>query len=103
MTNGNENTSPLSRNFRFSKQVTVIEPTMFNVCDYWFSKDPGRVRVLRPDTLGQILSYGNVQSSSRVLVVDDSGGLIIAAVLERLGGKVDAEILTDRFLKWYLY
>ncbi|KAF9515041.1 hypothetical protein BS47DRAFT_1372154 [Hydnum rufescens UP504] len=80
---------------KFSKQVTVIEPTMFNVCDYWFSKDPGRVRVLRPDTLGQILSYGNVQSSSRVLVVDDSGGLIIAAVLERLGGKGRVVAISD--------
>lgn len=72
---------------------------MFNVCDYWFSKDPGRVRVLRPDTLGQILSYANVQSSSRVLIVDDSGGLIIAAVLERLGGKMGLLFLIDLFLR----
>jgi len=36
-----------------------------------------------------------VQSSSRVLVVDDSGGLIIAAVLERLGGKGRVVAISD--------
>lgn len=59
---------------------------MFNVCDYWFRKDPQRVRFLRPDALSQVVTLGNIYPGQRFIVVDDTGGLILAAVLDRLGG-----------------
>lgn len=59
---------------------------MFNVCDYWFTKDPHRVRFMRPDALAQMVTLANVHPGRRFLVVDDTGGLILAAVLDRLGG-----------------
>lgn len=43
-------------------------------------------RGLRVDTLSQILSLANVRSNSKVLVVDDTQGLIVSAVAERMGG-----------------
>jgi tRNA (adenine58-N1)-methyltransferase non-catalytic subunit len=71
---------------RFSKFFTVLEPTLFNISDYWFSKDQNRIRDLRIDTLSQMLSMGNVHPGGRYLVVDGVAGLLVAAVLERLGG-----------------
>lgn len=40
------------------------------------------------DTLAQILTYGNVHAFTNVAVVDTCSGLVVGAVLERLGGIV---------------
>lgn len=42
---------------------------------------------LRGDSLGQILTYGNVRSGITVGVVDSCQGLVMGAVLERMGGE----------------
>ncbi|KAF8314352.1 Gcd10p-domain-containing protein [Cantharellus anzutake] len=80
---------------KFAKRVTIIEPTIFNVCDYWFTRDPSRVRDMRPDTLSQIISMANVQSGSRIIIVDDTGGLILAAALDRMGGSGTVVAISD--------
>jgi tRNA (adenine58-N1)-methyltransferase non-catalytic subunit len=66
-----------------------MEPSLFNVCDYWFTKDQNRIRDLRVDTLSQMLSMGNIHPGGRYIVVDDVAGLLVAALLERLGGQKD--------------
>jgi tRNA (adenine-N(1)-)-methyltransferase non-catalytic subunit len=63
---------------------------MFNVCQYWFDKDPNRVLFLRPDALAQMITLANVRSGRRFLIVDGSGGLILAAVLDRLAGMLSS-------------
>lgn len=60
---------------------------MFNICQYWFDKDPNRVLFLRPDSLAQMITFANVRSGQRFIIVDGSGGLILAAVLDRLEGR----------------
>ncbi|EJD03817.1 Gcd10p-domain-containing protein [Fomitiporia mediterranea MF3/22] len=77
---------------KFAKTFTTIEPTLHNVCDYWFNKDRSRIREIRPDTLAQMLNYAGVRPSGRYLVVDEASGLLVSAVLERLGG--EGKILT---------
>lgn len=47
----------------------------------------GICRNIRMDTLAQILTYGNVHAFTNVAVVDTCSGLVVGAVLERLGGK----------------
>lgn len=44
------------------------------------------LRHLRIDTLSQLLSISNVHPNSKMLVVDDTQGLIVSAMLERMGG-----------------
>jgi tRNA (adenine-N(1)-)-methyltransferase non-catalytic subunit len=44
------------------------------------------IRDMRIDTLSQILSLGNVRAYTKMLVVDDTQGLVITGVMERLGG-----------------
>jgi tRNA (adenine-N(1)-)-methyltransferase non-catalytic subunit len=74
------------RRLRFSKNFTVIEPTLHNVAEYWFTKDQNRIRDLRSDTLSQMLHLANVQPGGRYLAVDDVSGLLVAAILDRLHG-----------------
>lgn len=71
---------------KYLKYVIPLPPTVHNLCEYWWNLEPRRIRDLRPDTLAQILAVGNVRPGSRVLVVDDTSGLLTAAVIERLGG-----------------
>jgi len=80
---------------KYAKKITAIEPTLFNVCSYWFIKDPSRVRDIRPDTLAQMMTLANVRPGARYIVVDDAGGLVIAAVMERLGGQGKVMAISD--------
>ncbi|EJF67268.1 Gcd10p-domain-containing protein [Dichomitus squalens LYAD-421 SS1] len=75
------------KEMKYSKSFSVIEPTMFNVCEYWFHKDQNRLRDIRPDALAQILNLANVRPGGRYLVVDDASGVVVSAVLDRLGGQ----------------
>jgi tRNA (adenine58-N1)-methyltransferase non-catalytic subunit len=72
--------------FRYSKYFTTVEPTLFNVCEYWFNKDQNRIRGLRSDTLSQLLNLANIRPGGRYLAVDDASGLVVSAILERMGG-----------------
>lgn len=72
--------------FRYSKTFSTIEPTLFNVCEYWFNKDQNRLQDLRIDSLSQILNLANIRPGGRYLAVDDVSGMLVAGILERLGG-----------------
>jgi tRNA (adenine-N(1)-)-methyltransferase non-catalytic subunit len=66
---------------------TCIDPTIHNLSQYLFENHHFAVRGLRPDTLSQMLSLSNVRPGWKGIVIDDIGGLLVAAVLVRLGGK----------------
>ncbi|TFK41846.1 Gcd10p family-domain-containing protein [Crucibulum laeve] len=72
---------------KYSKSFTTIEPTLFNVCEYWFNKDQNRIRDLRADTLSQMLNLANIRPGGRYLVVDDASGMVVSGILERMGGE----------------
>lgn len=71
---------------KYSKTFTTIEPTLFNVCEYWFKKDQSRLRDIRCDTLSQMLHLASVRPGGRYIVVDDASGILVAGVLDRLSG-----------------
>ncbi|KAG0700659.1 Gcd10p-domain-containing protein [Suillus ampliporus] len=72
---------------KYSKAFSTVEPTIYNVCDHWFKKDQNRIRDIRPDTLSQILNMANVRPGGRYIAVDEASGLLVSAILERLGGE----------------
>ncbi|KJA28350.1 hypothetical protein HYPSUDRAFT_33713 [Hypholoma sublateritium FD-334 SS-4] len=72
---------------KYSKIFTTIEPTLFNVCEYWFTKDQTRLRDLRIDSLAQMLNLANIRPGGRYLAVDDASGIVVAGILERMGGE----------------
>ncbi|CAG5136895.1 unnamed protein product [Candidula unifasciata] len=65
---------------------TVLRPTPRLVMEI-FSKEPGKICNLRPDTLSQLLNYGNVMYGSNVAVVETCQGLVLASLLQRMGGE----------------
>ncbi|TFK56619.1 Gcd10p-domain-containing protein [Heliocybe sulcata] len=77
---------------KYSKTFTTIDPTLFNICEYWFNKDQNRLRDIRIDTLSQMLNLGGVRPGGRYIVVDDASGIVVAGVLERLSG--DGRVIT---------
>nr|CAG8466253.1 8130_t:CDS:2 [Entrophospora candida] len=71
---------------KFSRIFTPVRPTLYSVWEYFYSKNPTKIRELRIDTLSQMLKWANVHSNTRMLVVDDTQGLVITGIMERLGG-----------------
>ncbi|CAD6572124.1 MAG: tRNA (adenine(58)-N(1))-methyltransferase non-catalytic subunit trm6 [Cyphobasidiales sp. Tagirdzhanova-0007] len=72
---------------KYLKIFVPLPPTVHNVCQYYFQLEPKKIRDLRPDTLAQMMALGNVRPGARVLVVDETSGLLTGAVAERLGGQ----------------
>ncbi|KAJ7170183.1 Gcd10p-domain-containing protein [Mycena filopes] len=72
---------------KYSKIFTTIDPTLFNVCEYWFRKDQTRIRDIRIDALSQILNMANIKPGGRYLAVDDASGMVVSGILERMGGE----------------
>ncbi|KAF8716094.1 hypothetical protein AX14_012426 [Amanita brunnescens Koide BX004] len=72
---------------KYSKSFTTIEPTLYNVCNYWFEKDHDRIRDIRSDTISHILNLSNIRPGGRYIAVDDASGLVVAGILERLRGQ----------------
>jgi tRNA (adenine-N(1)-)-methyltransferase non-catalytic subunit len=50
-------------------------------------KDQTRILGMRIDTLSQMMSLGNVRPGGRYIVVDEASGVVVSALLERLGGQ----------------
>lgn len=68
------------------KVFTPIRPTIYSITDYFFTKNPDKLRNIRVDTLSQLLTMANVRANAKLLVVDDTQGLIVSSCLERMGG-----------------
>ncbi|KXS15103.1 Gcd10p-domain-containing protein [Gonapodya prolifera JEL478] len=72
---------------KFGKIFRLFDPTPSLLCQYYLDMNPSKTKDLRPDSLSQMLSFGNVRSGANVAVVDEIGGLLIGAVMERLGSR----------------
>ncbi|KAF9111863.1 tRNA (adenine(58)-N(1))-methyltransferase non-catalytic subunit trm6 [Mortierella sp. AM989] len=71
---------------KFHKIFTPIKPTTYSVNEYFYIKNPAKIRDIRMDTLSQLLSYSNVHAGCKLLVVDDTQGMVVSALAERMGG-----------------
>lgn len=71
---------------RFSKEFTPMRPTLYSVTEYFFERNPEKIGFMRVDSLSQVLNLANVHAEGRYLVVDDTQGLVLSAVAERMGG-----------------
>ncbi|OWF38416.1 tRNA (adenine(58)-N(1))-methyltransferase non-catalytic subunit TRM6-like [Mizuhopecten yessoensis] len=67
-------------------EFTILKPSARLLCEMHHTKNPSRICFMRVDSLAQILSRGNVRAHSTVAVVDTCMGLVVGAVMERLGG-----------------
>lgn len=42
---------------------------------------------MRYDTLAQMLTLGNIRAGNKMIVMETCAGLVLGAVMERMGGK----------------
>jgi tRNA (adenine-N(1)-)-methyltransferase non-catalytic subunit len=77
-------------NQKFLKAFTPLRASMKTIYEHFFQKDPSKIMYLRTDTLALLLSTGVVREGGQYLVIDDIGGMLVGAILERMGdeGKV---------------
>ena len=71
---------------KYAPSFVLRRPSARRICEAYFSKTPQKIGFLRMDTMSLMLSLANVGSYGEVLVMDMVGGLLTAAVAERIGG-----------------
>lgn len=52
-------------------------------CDFYYTYYPEKICYLRSDMLGYLLNLANLSAESRVLMVENTRGLLAGAVMER--------------------
>ena len=78
---------------------TPVPPSLTNVVKFHFDKfdrdASDKLRGLRADSLANILSLAGVGPGRRYIVVDGIGGLLVGAMLERMGGEGRLLLIND--------
>ncbi|XP_028941721.1 LOW QUALITY PROTEIN: tRNA (adenine(58)-N(1))-methyltransferase non-catalytic subunit TRM6 [Antrostomus carolinensis] len=52
----------------------------------YYAREPGKINHLRYDTLAQMLTLGNIRAGNKMIVMETCAGLVLGAVMERMGG-----------------
>lgn len=81
---------------KFLRRFSINYLTSNEMLDYlYFEKEPFRILNLSIEMLGLMMSYGNVMPGGNYLVVDETGGLIVYAMLERMGNRGTITLLHE--------
>ncbi|GAA5929626.1 tRNA 1-methyladenosine methyltransferase subunit GCD10 [Sporobolomyces koalae] len=81
-----------------AKYIPLFTPlpcTTHSLTTYNSDRVPPKTRELRADTVANLLAMANVRPGSRLLVVENTGGLIVGACVERMGGTGTLMIVND--------
>uniref|UniRef100_A0A673ZML5 tRNA (adenine(58)-N(1))-methyltransferase non-catalytic subunit TRM6 n=1 Tax=Salmo trutta TaxID=8032 RepID=A0A673ZML5_SALTR len=71
---------------KYENSVMVLRPSCRVLAMMYHGREPGKICHLRYDTLAQMLTLGNIHAGSKVLVFETCAGLVLGAVMERMGG-----------------
>ncbi|XP_023656130.2 tRNA (adenine(58)-N(1))-methyltransferase non-catalytic subunit TRM6 [Paramormyrops kingsleyae] len=71
---------------KYESAITILKPSARIMALMYHGREPGKICYLRYDTLAQMLTLGNVHAGSKVLVFETCAGLVLGAVMERMGG-----------------
>ncbi|KAK6297609.1 hypothetical protein J4Q44_G00321920 [Coregonus suidteri] len=71
---------------KYENSVMVLRPSCRILAMMYHGREPGKICHLRYDTLAQMLTLGNIHAGSKVLVFETCAGLVLGAVIERMGG-----------------
>ncbi|CUS11288.1 unnamed protein product [Tuber aestivum] len=76
----------LRKTKKFLRRFTALPLTVASLITYLLdTKEPMKILEMRNETIAVMLSLGNVHYGGRYLVIDESGGLLVSAIAERLG------------------
>ncbi|CCH40754.1 tRNA (adenine-N(1)-)-methyltransferase non-catalytic subunit [Wickerhamomyces ciferrii] len=80
---------------KFLRRFTVEYLGSSQLLQYYLEKEASKVLDMSEETLGLLLSLGNIQSGGRYLVIDETSGVLIAALLERMRGSGEIVLLHE--------
>lgn len=81
---------------KFLRRFSISYLNSNEMLDYLFyEKEPFKIMNLSVEMLGLMMSMGNVMPGGNYLVVDETGGLIVYAMLERMGGRGTITLLHE--------
>ena len=68
---------------KFARWIRVLPVNSRTICTHFIDREPHKIMDLRLDTLGQVLNLANVQYGGKYLVMDDTKGMLLGAMMER--------------------
>ncbi|EMR09270.1 hypothetical protein PNEG_02605 [Pneumocystis murina B123] len=69
---------------KYQKGFTTMFPTIWEISEHILMKDFLKIMDLRAEIIAYILNLGNVQPGGKYIVVDETSGLLVASILERM-------------------
>ncbi|KAK6534391.1 tRNA (adenine(58)-N(1))-methyltransferase non-catalytic subunit trm6 [Arthrobotrys megalospora] len=71
---------------KYLKRIRVIPADVPNFTHYLITqKEPLKMLEIRDEAMGLLMNWADVKWGGRYLVIDDTGGLVVAAMAERMG------------------
>ncbi|KAJ7341553.1 hypothetical protein JRQ81_005792 [Phrynocephalus forsythii] len=71
---------------KYEAVITIVKPSTRILSTMYYAREPGKINYLRYDTLAQMLTWGNVRAGNKMIVMETCAGLVLGAVMERMGG-----------------
>lgn len=72
---------------KFLRRFTVDYLGGNELLQYYIERDLPRVLDLSEESLGLLLTYGNVRPGGKYLLIDETGGCVLYAMMERMAGQ----------------
>lgn len=72
---------------KFLRRFTIEYLGGSQLLNYYVEKDLQRILDMSEESLGLILNYGNVRPGGTYLLIDETGGVILYAMMERMQGE----------------
>ncbi|KAG7460717.1 hypothetical protein MATL_G00201770 [Megalops atlanticus] len=71
---------------KYENIVTILKPSTRILAQMYHGREPGKICHLRYDSLAQMLTLANVHAGTKMIVFETCAGLVLGAVMERMGG-----------------
>ncbi|XP_072490521.1 tRNA (adenine(58)-N(1))-methyltransferase non-catalytic subunit TRM6 [Notamacropus eugenii] len=71
---------------KYEAVITVVKPSTRILSIMYYAREPGKINYMRYDTLAQMLTLGNIHAGNKMIVMETCAGLVLGAVMERMGG-----------------
>uniref|UniRef100_F7AA51 tRNA (adenine(58)-N(1))-methyltransferase non-catalytic subunit TRM6 n=1 Tax=Monodelphis domestica TaxID=13616 RepID=F7AA51_MONDO len=71
---------------KYEAIITVVKPSTRILSIMYYAREPGKINYMRYDTLAQMLTLGNIHAGNKMVVMETCAGLVLGAVMERMGG-----------------
>ncbi|XP_012583518.1 PREDICTED: tRNA (adenine(58)-N(1))-methyltransferase non-catalytic subunit TRM6 isoform X2 [Condylura cristata] len=71
---------------KYEAIVTVVKPSTRILSVMYYAREPGKINHMRYDTLAQMLTLGNIRAGNKMIVMETCAGLVLGAMMERMGG-----------------